>query len=563
MVASRRTSLKASKNGASAASLLIKPAAAAANSPAVEHKIREAQIIDAVVSLYEDELRPFGRILRKRIAEQLYLSNAAESATESADGTSEEEDVQLPSVDMKELRSACEHCTCLIVEGEESGGEWSVQLVGGSPTFVDVYDPEDCYPPELWEAATVYFCGLAGKSTQFLPGGRYACAKALQARNLPFLDGFSLGRVCHIVQLAISQKKVLGYLNGAVVPYVASQSMLKAHKAEQQQPYSKQGGEVQELPFATFDVARSCLRAILDSEVAAAAGNHASCQVPLSNIKRLFRSRFQLDLSETMLGHSKLSELLQDEPFTSICEVKLASNGYVVVPKASAAHKLRRRNTAEGEMAALAPAPMIAAPPGLDLSPRASIRSSRMPPMSTSAMHWDLKLGASPPPPCRRQRLFEEDALAPGIIALEPAVSGSGTTVFPGTMPPISAAPFDGAASFAHRGGWSIPPFASAHKGPPGVWGADDRSSGSLGLLDDDDEDSAILAELTGLPRLLGGRGLSPLFPDGKAQLGQRTWRDAAPMEPIRLPQLGGLHGATASSWHMQQLRELQRPMPR
>ena len=33
-------------------------------------------------------------------------------------------------------------------------------------------------------------------------------------------------KACHIVQLAISQKKLLGYLNGSVVPYSRSQSMV-------------------------------------------------------------------------------------------------------------------------------------------------------------------------------------------------------------------------------------------------------------------------------------------------------------------------------------------------
>jgi hypothetical protein len=53
--------------------------------------------------------------------------------------------------------------------------------------------------------------------------------------------------------------------------------------------------------------------------------------VPLSNVKRLFRSRFQTELSETMLGHSKLSELLQDDRFGDICMVQLQGHGYIVM----------------------------------------------------------------------------------------------------------------------------------------------------------------------------------------------------------------------------------------
>ena len=57
-----------------------------------------------------------------------------------------------------------------------------------------------------------------------------------------------------------------------------------------------------------------------------------SDNVPLSNVKRLFRSQYQMELSETALGHTKLTELLQDLPFGDICEVKLQDRGYVVVP---------------------------------------------------------------------------------------------------------------------------------------------------------------------------------------------------------------------------------------
>lgn len=55
-------------------------------------------------------------------------------------------------------------------------------------------------------------------------------------------------------------------------------------------------------------------------------------QVPLSNIKRIFRSQFETELSETSLGHSKLSELLQDERLHDICTVRLLEQGYFVIP---------------------------------------------------------------------------------------------------------------------------------------------------------------------------------------------------------------------------------------
>lgn len=58
--------------------------------------------------------------------------------------------------------------------------------------------------------------------------------------------------------------------------------------------------------------------------------------VPLSNVKRLFRARFHMELSETSLGHAKLSDLLHDPKLADICSVKLLDQGYFVVPQSTA-----------------------------------------------------------------------------------------------------------------------------------------------------------------------------------------------------------------------------------
>ena len=63
----------------------------------------------------------------------------------------------------------------------------------------------------MWQAAEAYFESL-DDAHMVLPGGRYSCAQALVSRGLEFLSGRSLGQVCHIVQLAISQK-LLGFNN--------------------------------------------------------------------------------------------------------------------------------------------------------------------------------------------------------------------------------------------------------------------------------------------------------------------------------------------------------------
>jgi len=272
---------------------------------ALKEKVSPMEVAAGVESLYADELKPYGRILRKRLAEQ---------AQARGRGNIE--------INVKELRATCEACAFLSVRDVE-GADWAALLPGRAPAFVDVYSPQDIYPDELWQEAAKYFYNL-DSTNMVLPGGRYACAQVLMQRRLPFLAGRSLGQVCHIVQLAISQKKLLGYLNGTVVPYSHSQSMVKEQSAECQRPCT--GAARHKSTVATWDTMRSCLQQLMDNM---GPGEHS---LPLSNIKRLFRAQFHIELSETALGYAKLSECLQDSRLHDLCELKLKGHGYGIVP---------------------------------------------------------------------------------------------------------------------------------------------------------------------------------------------------------------------------------------
>lgn len=299
-------------SSAAAAAASGSPAGASAAPQAASPTVGAAEVLAAVESLYSDRLRPYGRIVRKRLAE---LSAAA--------GKGEAE------VDAKRLRSLSEGCVHLTVQNEE-GGDWSALMVGRADNFVDVYSPQDLYPSELWKAAATYFAGL-GDDQMALPGGRYSCAQVLMGRDLGFLSGRSLGEVCHIVQLAISQKKLLGYLNGAVVPYQRSQSMVKERCAERQRPCASAPARGGPAGLATWDMVRTFLEDVLGSM----SPNNGF--IPLSNIKRLFRSKLRAELSETALGYAKLSELLQDQRVKDLCSVRLQGHGYAVFPKEATA----------------------------------------------------------------------------------------------------------------------------------------------------------------------------------------------------------------------------------
>merc|ERR1740121_733974 len=223
------------------------------------------------------------------------------------------------------LRRVCQTCPQLELQPED-GREFSVTLVGRPRQFLDACSPHDLYPPEMWLDAATYFKNLS-KEEMYLPGGRYACARVLVARGLPFLAGCSLGQVCHIVQLAISQKRILGYLEGQLVPYIHSEEWVKEQCAFHQQPIcSKEGAN--SLPVASWEDARRGLLQLLESESSPELG-----VVTLSNVKRLFRSRFQIELSETALGHSRLFDLFHDVRFRDVCIVQAHRNGQLLVKR--------------------------------------------------------------------------------------------------------------------------------------------------------------------------------------------------------------------------------------
>jgi hypothetical protein len=259
-----------------------------------------------VESLYQDQLKPYGRLLRKRLTER----GAADGLLSSDTGLSH-------------LHSICARSPWLHIQPAQ-GGEWIALLVHANDDFVDVYSPVDVYPSSLWQTAAEYFEALTDEEAK-LPGGRFSCAECLVARRLPFLEGYSLGKVAHFVQLAISQKKILGYGPGSILPYARSQSRVK-DEAAQRRILLAATDDAQELPLATWEDVRCNMNEIL--ELHSGPGE----PVPLSGIKRIFRVTYNRELSETALGHAKLSELLQDSRLNGICTVRLLDTGYFVIP---------------------------------------------------------------------------------------------------------------------------------------------------------------------------------------------------------------------------------------
>lgn len=275
-------------------------------------------VVAAVRSLYTDELRPLGRVILKRIREH---AAAAEATARGLDVEAVDPET-MPRIDPKQLRKLCLACRQLCVEPEE-GKEYSALLSNEIPMFVEVCSQEDPFPSEFWIVAAAYFQSLDDR--EVLPSGRYACAKALMLRRLPFLEGRSLGQVCHIVQLAISQKRLLGYHDGQFVPFHASDEWVKERCAFQQQHFASKKSS--SYPVASWVQVRTCLRQMLSAEPGF---------MTLSNVKRLFHRNFGLELSETALGFTRLVDLLQDPRFHDVCSLGWQGQGQILVQRVDA-----------------------------------------------------------------------------------------------------------------------------------------------------------------------------------------------------------------------------------
>jgi hypothetical protein len=272
------------------------------------------EIVGSVRSLFADGLQPFGRVVLKRLRER-----AAERAAVAWGLASDDVDPEtMPRIDPKRLRAVCEACRELVVKPEE-GKEYSVSIKGERAVFLDVTSAADPYSEELWEGLSTFV--RTWGETVSLPGGRYAAARELIRQGLAFLEGLSLAEVCHVVHLATTKRRVFGYRDSTLVNFEFSSDRIKAECASAQAPTGKES-----LPAASWEQARSCLRTMVNSPPASEPAG-----ITISNVKRLFRAFFSLELSETALGHIRLVDLLRDGRFCDVFQAHEQTNGQLAL----------------------------------------------------------------------------------------------------------------------------------------------------------------------------------------------------------------------------------------
>eukprot|EP00449_Zooxanthella_nutricula_P034105 CAMPEP_0198614292 /NCGR_PEP_ID=MMETSP1462-20131121/158819_1 /TAXON_ID=1333877 /ORGANISM="Brandtodinium nutriculum, Strain RCC3387" /LENGTH=647 /DNA_ID=CAMNT_0044346093 /DNA_START=93 /DNA_END=2036 /DNA_ORIENTATION=- len=336
-------------------------------------------VLRAVRSLYDDELKPTEHAILRRLREQRAIT-AALARKLPVDAVDPE---TMPQVDRRRLRSLCEGMHQLRVVAEEEGAGYSVRLLDRPESFADASGDADAYPPELWTELAAHVV-VAQEAGWCFPGGDgpYWCARALVARSLPCLHGLSLGRVCQVVQVAISRKTLLGYRDGSLAPLRASLDCYEDRRMPSvEQPAGRLG-----LSVASLYQVRAGMRQLLyrhEGGVPLSDLRHGSlapllasldCQerrsmsslehpegrlglsmaslyqvragmrqllyrheggVPLSDLGGLFGSLFGLDLEETALGRGGLGCLLGGPWFRDICQLEHRGPGRTHVHRAS------------------------------------------------------------------------------------------------------------------------------------------------------------------------------------------------------------------------------------
>jgi len=130
----------------------------------------------------------------------------------------------------------------------------------------------------------------------------------------------------------------VGFREHRLVPYETSVVELRRRRAEKAEPASELLDAEVGLPVADLAQTKECLEALLllsrrGGEEDRQQGEQQLGTLPLSNVKRLFRSRFGLELSETVFGHVRVCDLLRDERFADLCSLSMSGSTCMVTER--------------------------------------------------------------------------------------------------------------------------------------------------------------------------------------------------------------------------------------
>lgn len=226
-------------------------------------------------SLYKDRIKPMANYIKGRLKERSAPEAVIRSFT----------DLYREHSDLFEVQST-------------PGSEEVTVLLNSDPAWfagwIDIDSAEDPYEESMWEAFKLFLDG-----GHHFAGGRYGMARELMTRNLDFLSAFSLGEVCHIVQLAIQHRKIIVYHKKMLKPMAPTLSQSGTTSA------GGNGSDLEEITtlLQLCKVIFKTLRA------------HPS-GLRLDRMKQMIKEECNVRLNEMAFACTKLIELFRQDPLT-------------------------------------------------------------------------------------------------------------------------------------------------------------------------------------------------------------------------------------------------------
>jgi len=238
-------------------------------------------LISTLESLYQDRIKPMANYIKGRLKER-----------------------SVPDVIVKTFEELfSQHLDLFEVQNPHSGEETTIFFHKPPAWFkgwVDSDSPNDPYDEVMWTELAKF---LDGEHT--FAGGRYGMARELIQRNLAFLAEYSLGEVCHIVQLAIQHRRLIVYHRKMLKPIqtVLCQLQPGETSANGQIDVSAEGEEIKDMDDLTLVLFRMLM--------------HHPAGIRLCRMKQMIKHEFSRKLSEMAFQCTKLIELFSQEPLTA------------------------------------------------------------------------------------------------------------------------------------------------------------------------------------------------------------------------------------------------------
>jgi len=247
-------------------------------------------LISTLESLYQDRIKPMANYIKGRLKER-----------------------SIPDIIVKTFEDLfMQHPDLFQVENPRSGEETTIYFHTPPAWFkgwVDIDAADDPYDETMWGELANF---LDGEHT--FAGGRYGMARELMQRNLPFLAPYSLGEVCHIVQLAIQHRRLIVYHRKMLKPL---QTVLCQLSPGESVPGvsdgANEGEEIKDMDDLTLVLFRMLM-------------THPS-GIRLCRMKQMIKHEFSRKLSEMVFQCTKLIELFSQEPLASTFVLDTENDG--------------------------------------------------------------------------------------------------------------------------------------------------------------------------------------------------------------------------------------------